>query len=114
MYIGSSKDFVKNELLIFEHKKLGDYHEDINSDLFKSIFSKYCNLFQKVWLLLLWITGNYNYMKKEELSKKDTPFENDLLKKELLQIARQNNFALINYVVNEMANVATWKQGLVI
>ncbi|XP_063901158.1 uncharacterized protein LOC135120750 [Zophobas morio] len=106
-------------ILIFEPKKKGDYHEEMNLEIFEKWFK---NILTKVEDNAVIVMDNTAYnsrrsekvptanMRKAEiqawLESKNIAFEYDMIKVELLQLVRENRPLENKCVVDEIAKAA--------
>lgn len=119
-HIGSSDGFVNGGLLTFESKKTGDYHEDMNSDVFEEWFTQMIDLIPLGSIIVM---DNASYHSKKVgrvptmgwlkrdiqswLTERNILFEDDHVKRELIELVR--NEVLLNkekynkYVIDEIA-----------
>ena len=120
LHAGSSSGFVDNGLLIFQSKKSGDYHEEMNSDCFQTWFAE--QLLPNIEPHSVIVIDNAPYHSKkiykvpttatkkadiqQWLKGKNIAYEDDLLKAELLQIVRTHKHLYGDYVVDQMARQA--------
>jgi hypothetical protein len=120
LHAGSSSGFVDNGLLIFQSKKSGDYHEEMNSDCFQTWFAE--QLLPNIEPSSVIVIDNAPYHSKkidkvpttatrkaeiqQWLKDKNIAYEDDLLKAELLQIVRTHKHLYGDYVVDQMARQA--------
>lgn len=115
-HIGSDQGFVDGGLLEFVSKSTKDYHEEMNSDVFEEYFSQMLDLIPTNSVIVL-DNASYHSRLKEPLptakwkkqcihnwlTEKGIPINNDMLKKELLMVARQHKSGFKKYVIDEMA-----------
>lgn len=115
-HIGSEDGFLDNGLLLFESKKTGDYHEDMDADRFEQWFESILPKLTKGSVVVL-DNAPYHSRRLEKfpttawrkgeiidwLRAKNIKFEESMLKIELLNIARIHKPNMIRYVVDEMA-----------
>lgn len=115
-HIGSDKGFVSGGLLQFQSKSTNDYHEEMTADVFEDYFSE---LITSIPVNSVIVMDNASYHSRlaeklpisswrkgdiiNWLKEKQIPFENDALKTELLQIARENKTKFKRHVIDEMA-----------
>lgn len=97
-------------------KKSGDYHEEMNSENFEKWFSNTLEMLEENAVIVL-DNAPYHSRRLEKtptvawrkdtikqwLTSKNIAFEEDMLKAELMQIAKQHKSAYNAYVVDEMA-----------
>lgn len=118
-HIGSQTGFVENCLWVFESKKSGDYHEEMNAQSFEKWFSEVLPRLEDNSVIVLdnapyhsrkqEIIPNSNWTKPkivEWLVSKNIPFEDGLLKKELLVIVNEYKPSFNAYAIDEMAKAA--------
>lgn len=114
-HIGSANGFVDGGLLVFESKNTGDYHEDMNADVFEEYFTQMLDLIPPGSVIVL---DNASYHSRqlertpttawrkadiiEWLSEKKIAFQMNMVKKELLAIVNLNKGPK-KYVIDEMA-----------
>lgn len=115
-HIGSKNGFVKGGLLAFQSKKTGDYHEDMNADVFEEYFDQMLDLIPPQSVIVM-DNASYHSRKLEKvpnsswrksniiqwLTIKGIAYEEDMIKKELLEIVDLNKSPCIKYVIDEMA-----------
>lgn len=115
-HIGNENGFVEGGLLVFESKKTGDYHNDMNSNVFEEWFSNILDILPENAIIVM---DNASYhsrkletiptatTKKEKifqwLMAKNIAFEKDMLKRELLKIVKEHKHIYDLYVIDEMA-----------
>jgi transposase len=116
VHIGNEKGFVNKGLLVFEGIKCGDYHDEMNSEKFEAWFTKILSLIPQNSVVVLdnapyhsrvlekWPTSAWRKEQiKEFLEIKQIPFENNLLKCELLDLASLHKPVQPLYTVEELA-----------
>ena len=115
-HIGSIDGFVKGGLLTFQSKHTGDYHEDMNADVFEEYFEQMIDLIPPNSVIVL-DNASYHSRQCEKipttawlkrriiqwLLEKQIPFREDMVKKELLNIVQLNKPRFKQYVIDEMA-----------
>lgn len=115
-HIGSIDGFLKGGLLAFQSVRTGDYHEDMNADVFEEYFEQMINLIPPGSVIVL-DNAPYHSRRCEKLpttawqkvkiiqwlSQKQIPFEDDMLKKELLAIVNIHKHRFRKFVIDEMA-----------
>lgn len=117
-HIGSENGFVPGGLLAFQSKKTGDYHEDMNADVFEEWFEQVLDLIPTGSLIVM---DNASYHSrlleklpttswrkddiKQWLTSKNIPFDDDMVKKELLIITSEHKKRYVKYAVDEMAKL---------
>lgn len=115
-HIGSEDGFVEGGLHVFESKKQGDYHQDMNAEVFENWFK---NIIEKLDDNCIIVMDNASYHsrkveqipteknKKQDiynwLKEKKIPFPEDLLKRELLNVVKNHKEQYEARVVDEMA-----------
>lgn len=115
-HIGSDNGFVEGGLHVFESKQQEDYHQDMNAEVFENWFK---NILEKLDDNCIIVMDNASYHsrkiekipneknEKQEiinwLKEKQIPFQDDLLKRELLNIIKNNKQPYEARVVDEMA-----------
>lgn len=115
-HIGSETGFVPDALWTFESKKTGDYHEDMNGKSFENWFRKIVPTLGENCVIVL-DNASYHSRKAEKiptsatkkaliqewLRAKSIPFEDDMVKAELLRIVNQHKSEYNKYIVDEIA-----------
>lgn len=115
-HIGSEDGFLNNGLLLFESKKTGDYHEDMDADRFEQWFESILPNIERGSVVIM-DNAPYHSRRLERfptsawrkgeiidwLEMKNIPFEETMLKVELLNIARVHKPAMVKYAVDERA-----------
>lgn len=115
-HIGSDCGFLEGGLLLFESKKTGDYHEEMNADTFEKWFASVLPLVEPGSVIVM-DNAPYHSRRLEQqptsawrkgqiidwLQKKAIEHHDQMLKVELLNIARQNKSEHVKYVVDELA-----------
>lgn len=115
-HIGSEDGFVEGGLLTFQSRHTGDYHEDMNADVFEEYFEQMLDLIPPGSVIVL-DNASYHSRKiekipttawrkgdiKQWLSEKEILFEEDMVKKELLTIVSTIKHEYSKCVVDEMA-----------
>lgn len=116
-HIGNENGFLDDSLLVFEASKSeGDYHGEMNAEVYEQWFENVCKKLPKDSVVVL---DNAPYhsrqveklptvnWKKEDLKKwlvsKNIAFEDDALKVQLVAIAKQHRDNFKMYVVDELA-----------
>lgn len=115
LHIGSGDGFVEGGLLLFQSKKTGDYHEEINIQVFEQWFE---NILPRLEENCVIVMDNASYhsrkidkkptscMKKADiqswLTKKNISFEEVMVKAELLTLVKESCHKN-QYVIDEMA-----------
>jgi hypothetical protein len=114
-HIGSASGFVDGGLLLFESKNTGDYHEDMNADVFEEYFTQMLDLIPPGSVIVM-DNASYHSRQTERtpttawrkadiiqwLSGKNISFETNMVKKELLTLVNLNKDQK-KYVIDEMA-----------
>ena len=116
-HIGSQSGFVDGCLWFFESKKSGDYHEEMCGEAFENWFGKVLPMLETNAVIVL---DNAPYhsrrkeclpttsWKKQQISEwlesKNIPFEDGMLKKEMLEIVHRYKPQYNKYIIDEMAN----------
>lgn len=115
LHIGSEDGFVENALLLFESKKTGDYHEEMNSEVFQNWFKEVLPNLEEESVIIM-DNASYHSRKSEKvvnssskkadiqawLTRKNVSYELEMTKWELLMVVKHipvDN----NYVVDKMA-----------
>lgn len=117
LHAGSSEGFLPNTLLLFASKKTNEYHEEMDHKVFRKWFEQ--SLIPDLTRQSIIIMDNAKYHSKmvdkapvtsskkefiiEWLKKHNIPFQNDMLKSELLQLVRINK-PEPRYEIDEIAN----------
>jgi transposase len=115
-HIGSRDGFLKEGLLAFESVRTGDYHEDMNADVFEDYFSQMINFIPPGSVIVL-DNAPYHSRRDEQLPTtawkkaqiiewlldKEITFKEDMLKKELLSITNMHRHRFLKYAIDEMA-----------
>lgn len=115
-HIGSEEGFLKEGLLTFESTRTGDYHEDMNSDVFEDYFGEMIK-FLPASSVVVMDNASYHSRRAEKtptsswrkqelidwLTAKGIAFEANLIKKELLAIANLHKTRFIKYAVEDIA-----------
>ncbi|XP_050516569.1 uncharacterized protein LOC126891436 [Diabrotica virgifera virgifera] len=117
LHIGSKDGFVDNGLLLFESKKTGDYHEDMNSDVFEQWLQRILPTLPQNAVIVLdnaaYHSRKYEKMPTSATRKADIqswlrqnniPYTDDMVKAELLALVKNNPIEQ-NYVVDEMVKL---------
>lgn len=116
VHIGSEDGFVEGGLLVFQSKKTGDYHEDMNSAVFENWFSAVLEKLPDDAIIIM-DNAPYHSRKVEKLpstssKKKDMqnwlqskqiPFQIEMSRPVLLDLIKQHRHNFNHYVVDEMA-----------
>ncbi|XP_074035702.1 uncharacterized protein [Leptinotarsa decemlineata] len=115
-HIGSEDGFLKEGLLSFESCRTGDYHEDMNSDVFEDYFGEMLK-FLSADSVVVMDNASYHSRRLEKvptsawrkqeiinwLSNKGIQFETNSVKKELLAIVKQHKSRFMKYAVEDVA-----------
>lgn len=115
-HIGSDTGFLDGGLLLFESKSTGDYHEEMNAQTFEKWFSSILARVEPGSVIVL-DNAPYHSRRTERqptsswrkdqivewLRDKGISHDDQMLKIELLNIARQHKTEHIKYVIDEMA-----------
>lgn len=115
-HIGSDTGFVEGGLSVFQSRKTGDYHEDMNAGVFEKWFESILPRLEPGSVIVL-DNASYHTRRAEPLPtsnwKKADIFNwltsknihccDKMLKPELVRIARQHKQAHTKFVVDEMA-----------
>lgn len=115
-HIGNEEGFLKNGELIFESKSSGDYHQEMNGDVFLNYFKRILPLTKDNSVIVL-DNAPYHSVKCEKLptaswnktqlidwlAEKGIATDFTMLKKELLKIAKEERKKYDKYLVDEMA-----------
>lgn len=116
IHIGSDTGFVDGGLRLFESRKKDDYHLEMDGDYFENWFSEILPLLEENSVIVL-DNASYHSRKLEKvpntawrkenikswLLSKHIPFENDMLKAQLLQIVNYHKEKYNLYVIDELA-----------
>lgn len=114
-HIGGEAGFLEGGLHCFESKKSGDYHEDMNADVFEKWFMAIVHRLEPGSVIVM-DNAPYHSRRLEQqptsawrkgqliewLRNKDISHSDQMLKVELLTLARQHK-GPVKYVVDEMA-----------
>lgn len=115
-HIGSVSGFLDGGLNVFESRKTGDYHEDMNADVFERWFSSILNLVEPDSVIVM-DNAPYHSRRQEKiptsaskkaeicqwLLSKNIEFDETMLKMQLLDLVRVNKQKYIKYATDEMA-----------
>lgn len=115
-HIGSDSGFLENGLLLFESKKTSDYHEEMDAEKFESWFSKILPSLEPNSVVVM-DNASYHSRRLEPspttawrkgdiinwLSQRNIPFDDSMLKVQLLTIARAQIPQFKRYAVDELA-----------
>ncbi|XP_050500717.1 uncharacterized protein LOC126880714 [Diabrotica virgifera virgifera] len=115
-HIGSEKGFLRDGLLEFQFKSTKDYHEEMTADVFEEYFEQMIEHIPPNSIIVLDNAPYYSRLverlpmtawKKQDvldwLRNKYLPYEDGMVKAELLKIARQHKSKYKKYVVDKMA-----------
>lgn len=114
-HIGSEEGFVEGALNVFESKKQGDYHQEMNAENFEDWFLKTIDKLPENAVIVM---DNASYhsrnvekictanSKKQEiidwLKEKRIEFEENLLKRDLLAIVKEHRKQYEAYVIDKV------------
>lgn len=115
-HIGSEDGFVEGGLHVFESKKQGDYHKEMNAEVFENWFSIILDKLDDNCVIVM-DNASYHSRKTERipteknkkqeiidwLKEKNITYDEDSLKRELLNIVKQHRERYESRVVDEMA-----------
>lgn len=115
-HIGSDTGFVPDALWAFESKKTGDYHEEMDGKSFETWFSQIVQNLEENCVIVL-DNAPYHSRKSEKipttatrkaliqewLRSKSIPFEDDMVKAELLRVVNEHKKKYVKYVIDEIA-----------
>lgn len=115
-HIGSDSGFLDGGLNVFESRKTGDYHEDMNAEVFEKWFASVLDRIEPNSVIVM-DNASYHSRRLEKLptsawrkaeiadwlKSKNIDYDESMLKVELLNIARLHKSAFNKYVVDEMA-----------
>ncbi|XP_072400288.1 uncharacterized protein [Diabrotica undecimpunctata] len=115
-HIGSEDGFVADALWSFESKKSGDYHEEMDGKGFESWFEKTLPKLEANSVIVM-DNASYHSRKSEKipttssrkadiqewLHLKSIPFDDSLLKVQLLALVNQHKKQYDKYIIDEMA-----------
>lgn len=114
-HIGSDEGFVKDGLLLFESKKTGDYHEEMNSETFEEWLQHTIPNLKENAVIVLDnapyhsrkinkppTTNNRKAKIQEWMKKNNIPYENDMVKAELLSLIKEHVTESAKYAVDEI------------
>lgn len=115
-HIGSEDGFVPDGLWIFESKKSGDYHEEMNGESFEKWFSKILPKLEENSVIVM-DNASYHSRKIEKiptsttkkaeiqswLSSKNIAFDKNLLKPQLLALVDSEKHKYKGHIIDEMA-----------
>lgn len=116
LHIGSDDGFIDGGLLLFESKKSGDYHEDMNGEVFKSWFEKILPKLTPGSIIIM-DNAPYHSVKLNKqptkawrkqaivswLQENKIEFDANSIKAELLDIARTIQDKVAKYVIDDLA-----------
>ncbi|KAJ8974394.1 hypothetical protein NQ317_011238 [Molorchus minor] len=116
LHAGSEKGFVEDSLLVFEGRKSGDYHEEMNGNVFEKWFSDFLKRLPDNAVIVM-DNASYHSRKVEViptsatkksdmkawLESKNTDFDEGMVRSELLYLIRQNKDKHNLYITDEMA-----------
>ena len=115
-HIGSDSGFLIGGLNVFESRKTGDYHEDMNAEVFEKWFSSILELIEPGSVIVM-DNASYHSRRVEStptslwrkgqiinwLHLKNIEHQPHMLKVQLLDIARLQKAEFTKYVIDEMA-----------
>lgn len=115
-HLGSVDGFVEGGLLMFESNHSGDYHEDMNGDVFEEYFEQMLDLIPPNSVIVM-DNASYHSRKVDRiptnswrkadiiqwLGQNNIPFDESMVKKELLSIVSSNKARFTEYVVDKIA-----------
>lgn len=115
LHIGSEDGFVEDGLLCFQSKKTGDYHEEMNAEVFENWFSQILGRLAKDSVIVM-DNASYHSRQTEKipnsgtkkadiqawLTSKSIIYSADMVRAELLYLVKQS-FIRSKYVIDEMA-----------
>lgn len=116
-HVGGETGFVEDGLLVFESKKTGDYHEEMNASVFEDWFGKILKKLPRSSVIVM-DNASYHSRKLERLptsswrkadiqnwlKSKCIPYETDMVKNELLEhCVKPRREVYDKYVCDEMA-----------
>lgn len=115
-HIGSKDGFVEGGLHVFESKKQGDYHKEMNSEVFENWFSEVLNKLEDNCVIVL-DNASYHSRKVEQvptakckkqeiinwLQTKEISFDDGMLKRELLNIVKNHRQRYEACIIDELA-----------
>lgn len=116
-HIGSNSGFLDGGLNVFESRKTGDYHEDMNAEVFEKWFASVLERVEPGSVIVI-DNAPYHSRRVEKLptsawrkadiidwlKSKNILFDDHLLKVQLMNIVRVHKDQYIKYVVDEMAH----------
>lgn len=116
LHIGSEAGFLDGGLLLFEGSKSGDYHQEMNAEVFETWFAKILKTLPENAVIVL-DNASYHSRKVERtpttswrkgdipnwLVSKDIAFDSAMVKAELLFLVKQHKHKFDRYVVDELA-----------
>lgn len=119
LHIGSEDGFVEGCDLVFESKKNGDYHEEMNGEVFRSWFEKTIPKLAPNSVIVM-DNAPYHSVRLERipnkswrkgdiitwLSTKSITFDEGLVKAELLELVKTHGKQFQTYVIDDLAKQA--------
>lgn len=116
VHIGSNSGFLDGGLCVFESKHTGDYHEEMNAEVFERWFASILPRIDEGSVIVM-DNAPYHSRRIEQLpttawrkgqiqnwlTSKQIPCTDTMLKVQLLEIARAHKAQYMKYVVDEMA-----------
>lgn len=116
VHIGSEEGFLKEGLLTFQSINTGDYHEDMNSNVFEDYFGEMIKYLPADSVVVM-DNASYHSRRTEKtptsswrkqeiidwLTSKSIEFEDNLIKKELLAVANLHKHRFMKYAVEDIA-----------
>lgn len=121
-HIGSSTGFVDGGLLCFVSGSSGDYHEDMNGDVYEKWFKETLSRLDPNSVIVL-DNASYHSRKKNKapstatkkedikiwLRSNNISFEDDMVRAELLSIVKRHKTHYETYVIDDIAQAAGHK-----
>ncbi|XP_072401073.1 uncharacterized protein [Diabrotica undecimpunctata] len=115
-HIGSDSGFLQDGLNVFTSIKTGDYHGDMNSDVFEKWFSYILTLVDPGSVIIM-DNAPYHSRRMEKiptsasrkadiidwLRSKNIDFDESMIKVQILDIVREHKSSYIRFAVDEMA-----------
>ncbi|KAJ8915262.1 hypothetical protein NQ315_014769 [Exocentrus adspersus] len=116
LHAGSEEGFVEDSLLVFEGKKSGDYHEEMNANVFEKWFVEFLRKLPDNAVIVM-DNASYHSRKVESipttstrksdmkawLQSKNIGYEENMVRSQLLHLIRQNKHKYNLYITDEMA-----------
>lgn len=117
-HVGSEDGFLENALLVFESKKSGDYHQDMNGDVFINWFKNVIQLLPEKSVIVM-DNAPYHSVFSERLpnmswrkdqivswlNEKTIVHDPNKIKLELIKIVKQHESIYKKYIVDELAKL---------